>query len=358
MREDFALESTINKFYLKILERRPDSQELKNFINQIKSGQLDLTDLEKSFKNSKEYQSLQLLKHKGFVQTLFGTKMYLDKNDLVVSKELANNKVWEPQETKYLKKIIKKGMNAVDIGAHIGYYSVLFSKWVGNKGKVFCFEPEPDNFKLLLKNKRANHSKNLVLFQKAVSNIDGSTNLFLNAENKGDHRILDFYVSGNDESRQKIKIDCIKLDSVISARQKIDVIKMDIQGAEMLALQGMNEILTNNPTMTMLIEFWPFAIEKSGYRPEQFLEKIRQYEFTISILKDKKLIPVEKEDEFFKNYTSTDYFNLVCKKGHKKTVRRKTKPSKIKPRKTPKHKLQKEKLPRENWKKKSFQKKS
>ena len=78
-----------------------------------------------------------------------GHKMFLDKNDIL---NLSINGIHEPFTTEIIKKEIKKDDIILDLGANIGYYTLIFAKLVGKKGRVFAFEPEPTNFTLLKKN--------------------------------------------------------------------------------------------------------------------------------------------------------------------------------------------------------------
>ena len=240
--------------------------------------------------------------------------LYLDKNDKVVSRTIAHNKEWEPEETKFLKSVIKKGSIVVDIGAHIGYYTLLFSKWVGPKGKVFSFEPDTNNFKLLSKNILANQSKNVRAYNKAISNQDDTTFLYLNSENTGDNRILDFYADDLDSSRKKIKVECARLDSVFPSEQRINVVKIDVQGSEMMVLQGMDKFFDNSLEQYMLIEFWPFAIEKSGFAPKEMLQKIEKMGFEILFFQNDNLVPFSVDHESVQNFLPDDSINLICKK--------------------------------------------
>lgn len=115
-----------------------------------------------------------------------GHKMFLDSKD---SLNLSINGIYEPLQTELVKKEIKKGDVVLDIGANIGYYTLIFAKLVGEDGKVFVFEPAPTNFSFLKKNVEINSYKNVVLVQKAVSNKTGKLKLYLSEDNIGDHRI-------------------------------------------------------------------------------------------------------------------------------------------------------------------------
>ena len=307
LHENTEIENTVKRKFLEILKRYPIKKDLDYFVKEIKTNKINLIDFEKKLSNTIEYKNRKLLEH-SCIYTKYGTKMYLDKSDSVVSKDLAIYQEWEPNETKILQNIIKENMNVVDIGAHIGYYTILFSKWVGKKGKVFSFEPETDNFQLLKKNINANKANNVIALQKAISNQNEPKNLFLAEENKGDHQIIDL-----GENRTQTKIECVKLDLTIVSEYKIDVIKMDIQGAEMLAIEGMDKILDNNSKMTILLEFWPYGIKKSGFEPKNLFDKLEEKGFKVFLI-DEELIPVSSNFDLFTNYSKTKFVNFLCKK--------------------------------------------
>ena len=309
--ENFLIDK-ITEYYHKYLDRKPDKNGLDFYISEIKKNHLSLDDLPGIFSSSDEFRKNQKIKH-ACIYTKYGIKMYLHPVDIHISKSLNLNLIWEKEETEFFKNTIKKGMNIVDIGSNIGYFSLLFSKLVGQKGKIYSIEPDPINFKLLLKNIQANRAENVILFQKAVSNHNGHATLFLSEKNKGDHRIFDFHVFEDDTNRKSIDVECFKLDSLLSDSKKIDIIKMDIQGAEYLAIEGMNNIITKNPNIQLLTEFWPYGIEKSGHSPKEFIEQLTKIGFGIFIIKNNKLICFENEP-LIENYGIKEHCNLICKK--------------------------------------------
>ncbi len=160
-----------------------------------------------------------------------GSKMYLDPEDRL---SLSVFGAYEVPETDLVKKEIRNGMTVVDIGANIGYYTLLFSGLVGKSGRVFAFEPDPANFYLLQKNANENKRFNVVLENKAVSQANGFAKLYI-GENRTDDRIFD-----PGEKRKIIDIATIALDDYFKSLKLFpDFIKMDIQGAEIYALRGM-----------------------------------------------------------------------------------------------------------------------
>lgn len=236
-----------------------------------------------------------------------GHKMLLDSKDDL---RLSIHGVFEQHETELVKKEIKKGDIILDIGANIGYYTLIFAKSVGEEGKVFAFEPEPDNFALLKKNVEINDYKNVILVQKAISNKTGRTKLYLCEEGPGDHRIYDWL-----DGRQSIEIEVIRLDDYFKDYDgKIDFIKMDIQGAEGEAIQGMPNLLDKNKTVKIITEFAPLWLKRSGIEPEEYLKLLLKHDFKLYRINKEKIKPVVNLRKLLEIYTpeSENSTNLLC----------------------------------------------
>jgi FkbM family methyltransferase len=249
-----------------------------------------------------------------FIRSLFrtnfaevqGHKMFLDHKD---SLYLSLNGVFEPFATKCVKKIIKKGDVVLDIGANIGYYTLIFAKLVGNSGKVFAFEPEPKNFALLVKNIEINGYKNIICVKKAVSDENGTIKLYLSESNMGDHRIYNSH-----DSRKAVKIETVRLDDYFKDyKGRIDFIKMDIQGGELKAIKGMDYFLRKNGCRKMLTEFWPNGIKNSGSNPQQYINLLLKYGFDIyKVNEEKEKLELANIPELLKSKENDQ--NLLCVK--------------------------------------------
>jgi FkbM family methyltransferase len=197
--------------------------------------------------------------------------------------------VYEPLETEIVKREVKKGDTVLDLGANIGYYTLILARLVGEGGKVYAFEPDTTNFSWLEKNVEINGYKNVVLVPKAVSNKTGKARLYLSKDNRADHSIYDAH-----DGRQYIEIEAVRLDDYFKNYDgKIDFIKMDIQGAEGEALRGMSELLRNN-NVKMLMEFSPSGLERSGMKPEECLKLVTGLGFRLYEIvgREKEMKPV------------------------------------------------------------------
>ncbi|MDP2946932.1 MAG: FkbM family methyltransferase [Nanoarchaeota archaeon] len=246
-----------------------------------------------------------------FVKTQ-GYKVFIDRRDFKVSSYLLEDRVYESLETDLVKSQINKGDIVIDIGANIGYYTLIFAGLVGENGKVFAFEPDPDNFALLNKNVKENKFENVVLINKAVSDKNGKTMLYLSENNKGDHRIYD---SG--EKRKSIVVDVVYLDDFLkNHKDKINFVKIDIQGAEGNAIRGMVGLIKNNKKIKILTEFWPMGLNNFYFDSKKFLEILEDCGFSFYDILEVGLIRITK-DELLKKYPAdrVKHTNLFCVKN-------------------------------------------
>lgn len=185
--------------------------------------------------------------------------------------------ILEKREMDFFKKTIKKGWTVLDIGANIGYPSLLFSKLVGERGRVIAFEPDKNNLEMLRKNIKVNNCKNIVVVPMAVSDRTGVGTLYVSDSHSGDHRIYNL----SHEKRETQNIKTISLDDYFNSENKIDFIQMDVQGAEGLVFKGMRKLLNENKRINILLEFWPEGLKKIGSSPRDFLRMIKSLGFQL-----------------------------------------------------------------------------
>ncbi len=237
-----------------------------------------------------------------------GQKMFLDKKDVL---GLSINGVYEPLETKLVRKEVKKGDVVLDIGANIGYYTLIFAKLVGKKGRVFAFEPDPTNFALLKKNISINGYKNVILVPKAVAGKTERRKLYLIKDNPGGHRLYD-----SPQSDRSLEVEAISLDDYFRGNNlRIDFIKMDIEGAEKEAILGMINLLKRNRKAKIVTEFNPLELKNFGNKPSEYLKLLEKLGFKFwKINEQEKKIESIEIPELLKTYTpeKRNYTNLLC----------------------------------------------
>lgn len=207
------------------------------------------------------------------------------------------NGKYENGTTKLIKKVIQPGMVVVDIGSHIGYFSRLFSKLVGGNGKVIGFEPEPDNFSILQKN--ISKLTNIEIYNNAVSNTETDLEFYKVSNSTGCHSIIK-----PDSSHHSIKVKSVTLDAFLSSQgiQKVDLIKMDIEGAEYLALQGMEQIIQNN-NLKIILEISPRSLKLAGIDLNQIHKILAGFNFSI-----REILDNGKLGEKLESFDLIDFF--------------------------------------------------
>ena len=250
--------------------------------------------------------------------SVLGKTFHMDLRDEAVSSTIFADGIWEPEETEFLEKILRPGMVFIDIGAHIGYYTVIAAGFVGSTGKVFAFEPDPGNFALLQKNVAENHCQNVLIGQKAIVASTQRVFLYRSEGNHGDHRTYDPHdevVRQPRTRRHAVAVEALSLDDYLASHPTgVDVVKMDIQGSEYDAFMGMRRTLQQNYDVTILTEFWPTGMKQAGVMPTLFLEKVRASGFRIYRLERGQVQEVSDGD-ILNSLSGDDYMSLVLSRS-------------------------------------------
>ena len=210
-------------------------------------------------------------------------------------------------EISLIKNNIRPGDVILDIGANIGYYTKILSKLVGAKGKVHAFEPDPVNYERLLQN--CGQLKNVVLNNKAIGPKTEKIKIYTSKTLNVDHRTYK-----PEEYEAEIEIEAVKADEYMG-RVKVDFIKMDIQGFEMSAIQGMENILRSNSEIRILSEFWPYGLKLTGSSASEYYNYLSSLNFSCFLLEDDRLIKLNEEKvKEMDSMKEELYFNIFAKK--------------------------------------------
>lgn len=205
-------------------------------------------------------------------------------------------------------KIIKPGMVVIDVGAHIGYYTRIFAKLVGASGAVYAFEPDDLNNSLLLKNTAPYPA--VKVFKVAVSDHNGQVNFFVSDLKTGCHSTV-----ASPLRPFKSTIEAITLDDFVNDKKiaEVDILKMDIEGGEVAALKGMENLLKNNPNIKIVTEFNPDCFKDANINPLSFIQQILNLGFKIFAIRDNgELDPVTAHSTAEQITNNRSFVNIYC----------------------------------------------
>lgn len=205
---------------------------------------------------------------------------------------------FEPFEIELFKKSLAPGMVVVDVGANIGYYTLVAARIVGTYGRVFAFEPDPRNFDALAANVRANHFSNVTAFPKAASDSDAGHEMFFSSKSERSSFYLSPFLEKVEGTRH---VETTTIDAVLNGLSA-DVVKMDIEGSEPAALRGMEKVL--KPETVLFIEFNPNTLTAAGNDPNEFGWSLHERFASVEVIGKAQLIPFDQPP--------TELANLRC----------------------------------------------
>ena len=185
----------------------------------------------------------------------------------------------EPRERRFFREQVEPGMVVFDVGANLGFYSLLFSDLVGPSGRVHAFEPDPLSFGFLRDRATPARHRNVEVTPAAAGDHTGTVTLFCSGTNRADNRIHASHEPGG--TAETVEVPLITLDDYCTERgiDRIDAVKMDVQGAEVAALAGFRKTVSRVRPRWLFIEFSPKHLRSAGSSPEAFWEILNELGF-------------------------------------------------------------------------------
>jgi FkbM family methyltransferase len=241
---------------------------------------------------------------------LKGFALYVMPNDYIGA-SIIKSKVYEPHVTRQIERLLKRGDVFLDIGANMGYFSMLASKIVDAGGKVLAFEPNPTNVQLIFRSLQEGRTKNVVVYPLAASD-SGQILRFVNVgTNAG------VVTPHSRMQRCDFLAQSVAIDDVLGAEPRVDLIKIDIEAHEPFALQGMRKLVARcRPKL--ITEFHPWAMRLNNVEaPEMFLDQLKDLGYAISvILPSGELRHMRGAEEIMEYWRSlreeTVHLDLLC----------------------------------------------
>jgi FkbM family methyltransferase len=210
------------------------------------------------------------------------------------------------EEAELLKKLVTPGMQILDVGANIGLYTLLLSRLTGKTGRVFAFEPEPNLFSILCENCAANQASNVTPFQCAAGEANGRATFQRATFNSGDNRL-----GASKSGAESIEVEVARLDEVLPVRT-VDFIKLDVQGHELSALTGMQQLLASSPEVRVLFEFWPAGLRAANASPELLFKFFHDRDFLIHALEGGRPRQLDAPATLVEKLGAKRYTNLLA----------------------------------------------
>jgi FkbM family methyltransferase len=204
-------------------------------------------------------------------RTLGGDEwVYRWRLDFLLGRYESGTRIW-------CERLLRPGMIALDIGAHIGYYTRLLARRVQEKGRVLAFEPCYENYVVLQYNVPPVRFKNVWIFDKAVSSRNGQALLFI-SPGHSNHSLI----AGYTEAQGQVEVETVALDSFLPRYGilQVDFVKIDVEGGEVQALEGMRQTVRRSlPGLHMIVELNPMALRAGGYSPGELLHFLEEMGF-------------------------------------------------------------------------------
>jgi FkbM family methyltransferase len=321
---DYILSKKIvDEAYKKELKREPDELGFKHFTNLLQQNQLTEQELIKMMQNSDEYLWMkeadeQCKKNKTYIFKGYGDILYEVHSDSTIDYQIASSHIYDPYIGSRLKDHIKSDGVVLDIGANVGGLSLPFAKMYVPLGKVYSFEPDLEVISQLKKNIEINHLKNITVVPKAlqenasIQEIEftqrrqkdeaGRTNKGLSTIEEIDHDYRKLF------TLKKQIVKCTTIDQFVEVNQieKIEFIKIDVEGSEIKVLNGgINTIQRDLPIIvyefsSIYDKIFNFPNTKKTF---QFMKDKGYQQF--KIIKEGR---IEKFDE----YSEEPLLDIIC----------------------------------------------
>ena len=235
-----------------LLGRHPNRDEIRGHMLQIGRP---LADVARTYLDSREFAA------RGFggaeageivcVDSPAGFRIHVRPSDIAVGEAVAHGGLHEPNVTAVFERRLRPGMRVIDIGANVGWFTMLAASRVGPEGEVIAVEPDRDNAALLEASRRVNGFDNVRLLPVAAGRVSGAVAIF-RAYSNAATAPLDTV-----DPLQTAIVPAIRLDDVIDGdKGPIGLIKADVEGAEPIALGGLERVLRRDRPV-IICEFAP-----------------------------------------------------------------------------------------------------
>jgi FkbM family methyltransferase len=217
---------------------------------------------------------------------------------------------YEPMLVEWIRSHVKPGTTVIDVGAHIGFLSVVLSRAVGPSGHVIALEPALENIRYLRTNLERNRARNVRVEVLAADSHTGKRafNITGSTDSHG------FYDHPLTPTMSVIEVETISLDELVTS--PVELIKIDVEGAELDVLKGMRQTLAAGGPNLLVVEWTPACQLRAGHSVDELPRQLEQLGFTPRVFDDIKhrVRSVDEVVDLWNAHKLSEgwYANLVC----------------------------------------------
>ncbi len=235
--------------------------------------------------------------HTALVSTRWGAKMLVDTRDAAIAPWIVLDGLWETHVTDWLQQTLRPGQTFVDVGANVGYFTLLGAKLVGPTGRVVAVEAHPGLAELLRRNVIMNGFYGYVTtWHRAAWSTATSLELHQRLNFSGASSVGAIGAEALDrlgDTEEMVEVQAVAVDELLDGLPPVDVLKMDIEGAELRAFTGLSRTLEASRDISVMFEWAPALIEAVGDKAEGLVDLLEGHGLRFRLLED-GLSPIER----------------------------------------------------------------
>jgi FkbM family methyltransferase len=213
----------------------------------------------------------------------------IDSRESVLGPALLLQGLWEPEITDWFQTHVQPGQVVVDVGANVGYYSLLAANLVGPAGRVFAIEAHPRMAELLIRNAIINGRHNISAHNKAAWYRSEQLTFHMRrhfAANSSAGSMEGSNLAELDDVEDIVEVEAVRLDDLLANVKRVDLVKIDVEGAELQVFNGLGATMSSNPDIKVLFEWSPGQQNMLGTDPRAILHLLRDQGFKFSHIEE------------------------------------------------------------------------
>jgi FkbM family methyltransferase len=218
-------------------------------------------------------------------------------NEKIIIDHLAIGSFYEPDVAEVFAKVLREGDTVIDVGANVGFFTLLAAALVGPAGRVVSFEPDPSNFARLRANVEANGFKHVTLVDRPVAAEPGPVSFFLNSDQSGGSALWDpGEFPGNVRSQatpRVLSLEATTIDAEVArlGLAPVRLLKVDTEGADHLVLRGARRLLAGRAVPFVVAELHEFGMERMRTDQRAFRQEMSALGYDLFLLYAKGGLP-------------------------------------------------------------------